>query len=765
MLNLSRVIAASFVLLLAAVFLVGQTTTSRISGTVTDSTGALVGGATVTLKNDATGETVTQQTTAAGFYAFASVPAASYTIIVERTGFKTFQSTGNLVEADTPLAVDVALETGQVSEVVSVQGGAEQLQSTNATIGNVVEQKAIERLPLNGRNPLTLITLEPGVTQRSAGAGSNTISVNGSRDRAFNITIDGIEANEASVPTATNNVFRVNPDMVREYKVTTNNATAEEGRNSGASISIATRRGGNDFHGTGFYFFRNEALNSREFYANAQGTQKRLVRLNQWGVELSGPIKREKTFFFASYQGNKIDTTQPIDTSFGVPIIYSPTALTGVFRFFIADLTVPFLIDGQRITQNSPLLVNPQTGALRPEVPLCSASRTTNCVASFNIFANDPRAIGFDPVSAGLFRSYPAPSTYAAVSNTIDGLNTGGFLWNPPTSFKGPAYSFRVDHNINQDNSIFGRFLFSDYDTLQGDPLNSRPQVFPGFPPLGEVFRRSSNLAASWRHILNPRVVNELTLGYARFEFLFTQGETNPAFPDVPPFDFVNVSEPFNNTPRTQRTLTTPQIIDNLSVVHGSHFFRFGLNVRLYSHVDRRGQPGGINVTPAVTFAGSTRSPAGITNLPVTATSTRAGIGSTDNAFLLSSINAMLGIPARIQQRFLGDLNADVFLPFIANDEVTLQAVKHRLNQYNFYAQDEWKVRPNLTLNYGARLEYNPAPTSGDKRTFVPNGPITGTPGPSNPVVDAPGPITFVEADSWYDRNNLAIGPRPGLEP
>lgn len=446
-----------------------------------------------------------------------------------------------------------------------------------------------------------------------------------------------------------------------------------------------------------------------------------------------------------------------------MPILYSPTALTGVFRYFIADLNVPFLINGVRITQNSPLLVNPQTGQLRPEVPLCGGTVTTNCVASFNIFANDPRALGFDSASAALFRSYPQPNTYAPVSNTIDGLNTGGYLWNPPTSFKGPAFSARIDHNFNQNNSMFGRFLFSDYDTLEGDPLNSRPQVFPGFPPLGEVFRRSSNLALSWRRVINPRVVNELTIGYARFEFLFTQGEADPNFPNVPPFDFVNVSEPFNNTPRTQRALTTPQIIDNLSVVKGAHFFRFGVNARFYRHVDRRGQPGGINVTPAVTFAGSVRSPSGITNLPVTATGTRAGIGSTDNAFLLSSINALLGIPARIQQRFLGDLRADAFLPFTVGDEVTLQAVKHELNQYNFYVQDEWKFRPNLTFNYGVRFEYNPAPTTGEKRTFVPDSPITGTPGPANPVVGDLGPITFVEADSWYDRNNLAIGPRVGL--
>ncbi|MBA3321056.1 MAG: carboxypeptidase regulatory-like domain-containing protein [Pyrinomonadaceae bacterium] len=748
-----------------------QSSTSRISGTVTDTSGAVVPGATVTAKNEATGVTQTQVTTDAGLYSFPSLGIGVYTITGERSGFKTLQQTGNALEVDTPLTVDLALEVGQVSEVVTVQGGAEQLQTANATIGNVVEQKAIEQLPLNGRNPLSLILNEPGVAPRSAGAGSNTISVNGSRDRAFNITIDGIDANESSVPTATNNVYRINPDSIKEYKVTTNNATPEEGRNSGASISIATRSGGNEIHGTVFYFFRNEALNSKEFFANAQGTDKRLVRLNQFGFEASGPIVKNKTFFFGSYQGNRINTTQPIDTSFGVPIVYSPAALSGIFRYFVADPTTPFMVDGQRITQNSPLLVNQSTGALRPEVPLCGGGRTTNCVASYNIFGNDPRGIGADPVALRLFRSYPAPNTYSAVSSLIDGLNTGGYLWNPPTEFRGPAISARVDHTFNDSNSAFARYLYSTYDTLEGDPLNGRPQVFPGFAPLGEVFRTSRNLAISYRRVLSPRVVNEFTMGFSRFVFLFTQGEANPDFPNIPPFDFANVSEPFNNTPRTARFVTTPQFLDNLSIVSGAHLFRLGFNFRFYRHVDQRGQPGGINVTPAITFLGSTRSPAGFGGLPVTfqaPSSTnpngRAGISSTDSAFLLSSINALTGTPARISQTFLGDLNADAFLPFSVDGQVTLQAIKSILNQYNFYAQDEWKVRPNLTLTYGARWEINPAPSTAGGRVFVPGTPITGTPGPANPVTGQPGAVTFVKADSWFRRNNIgAIGPRVGL--
>jgi hypothetical protein len=733
-----------------------QTANSRISGTVTDVTGAVVPDAKVTAKNEATGVTYTQATTSAGLYSFPSLPVGSYTITVEMSGFKTTNRTGSILQVDTPLVVDVTLEVGQASEIVNVEGSFEKLQTANATIGNVVEQKAIEQLPLNGRNPLSLITLEAGVTQRSAGAGSNTISVNGSRDRAFNLTIDGIDANESSVPTATNNIYRLNPDNIKEYKVTTNNATAEEGRNSGASVSIATRSGANDLRGTVFHFLRNDALNTKEFFSNAQGTPKRGMKLNQFGFEVSGPIIKNKTFFFGSYQGNIINITQPIDQSFGVPIVYSPAALSGKFRYFIPDPARPLVINGATITRNSPLLVDPQTGALRSDVPVCGGAVTSGCVATYDIFANDPRGIGLDKVTAGTLNTYPRPNTYAAIATGIDGLNTGGFVWNPPTHFRGPNWLARVDHTFNETNAVYGRFLYSDYNTLKGDPLNSRPQVFPGdFPPLGEVFRRSHNLAVNYRRTFSPRVINEFTMGYARFVFTFTQGEADQRFPAVPPFDFASISEPYNNTPRTFRAVTVPQFLDNLSIVSGAHVFRVGANLRLYRHVDQRGQPGGINVTPSISFLGATRSPQ-LPGLPT-------NINATDRTLFLNTINNLLGTPARLSQTFIGDLNANAFLPFQTNGKVNFQAVKHRLNQYNVYAQDEWKLRPNFTLNYGVRWEINPPPNSGDGFTFVPDKSIV-APGPANPVVGDPGAVTFVKSDKWYEGKYLGvIGPRIGI--
>jgi hypothetical protein len=751
------------VMIVSATIATAQTGTSNITGSVTDSTGAVVPGASVTAMNEATGVKSTQTTTDSGVYAFSSLPVGNYTITVEKQGFKTLQKTKNALEVGTPLVVDAVLEVGSVSETVTVTGGAEQLNTANATIGNVVEQKAIEALPLNGRNPLTLLLLEPGVVQRSSGAAGSGVHVNGSRDRAFNVTIDGIEANESSVPNPVSNLYRIDPDSVQEFKVTTNNATAEEGRNSGASISIATRSGTSEFHGTGFIFFRNEALNSNEFFANAQNTAKPLIRMDQYGFEMGGPIKRNKTFFFGSYQYSRIDFTQPIDQTFGIPLTYTALARTGIFRYFVPDINNPLVIGGQTISRNSPLLVD-GSGNLVAGIGPCATPTSLRCIRTYDIRSagNNPNNIAnrtLDTVIGAIVGTTPVPNNFT----NGDGLNFGSFLWNPPTGVRGPNYRARIDHNFNSNNSMFVRYLFADYNTLKGDPLNGRPQVFPGGPAFGEVFRRTSNVAISYRRVISSRVVNEFTAGYARFGFLFTQGEANPAWPDVPPFSLSTITTPYLNTPRTARWVTTPQLLDNLSIVHGAHVFRGGFNLRFYRHVDQRGQPGGINVTPSVTFSQANRDPFTAAGGAFTAA---GGINTSDDLVNLGNlINNLYGLPARFSQTFISDLRSDVFLPFKTGDKITLYAEKHNLDQYNFYFQDEWKARPNLTLNYGARWEFNPpANTSPNTNVFVASTPIAGTPLPATPVVNTPGAVTFVPAKHWYEGDfKWAIGPRFGL--
>ena len=728
---------------LLALITPAQTSTSSITGTVTDPSGAAVPGAAVTATNEGTGVTNRQTTTQAGVYSFAALPAGTYTIAVELAGFKTAMRSKVVLEVNSPANVDIALEVGQTTETVQVQATAEMLQTANAAIGNVVSQHAIRELPLNGRNPLALLVLEPGVVQRSAGAAGSGVHVNGSRDRSHNVTVDGIEANESTVPNPISNLYRLNPDNVAEYKVTTSNHTAEEGRNSGASVAVATRSGTNEFHGTVFEFFRNTALNANDFYNNAQGLARNEIKLNQYGFEIGGPIVRNKTFFFGSWAGQKINFAQPIDQTYGVPTLYTPTAVSGIYRYFRPDPANPFTLDGVQIAANSPALVDAQ-GNLRPGVRTCGSDADRNCVASYNMFANDPRRIGLDPVVGRLIASLPRPNSYTAG----DGLNTATYAWNPPTKVRGPNYMARIDHNFNENNSLFGRFLFGDQDTLEGDPLNSRPQLYPGFPPMGEVFRRSHNLAISYRRVISPTVVNELTAGYARFVLLFTQGEANPDWPNVPSWaraggtSFNNLDQPYLNTPRTFRAVTTPQILDNLSIIRGAHVIRTGFNLRFYQHNDQRGQPGGVNVTPLISFSRTIRS------IPNVST---PGIAAIDSNRLLGTMNDLLGIPSRLSQTFLGDLTSDGFLPFRTGDTVTLWSMGHRLKQYNFYVQDEWKLRRNFTINAGLRWEINPAPSEAHGRVYIPNKSILGD----------EGPVTFVKADRWFQRNNVgALGPR-----
>src|SRR5437016_4657598 len=518
--------------LLSGVFsLSAQVSTSSITGAVIDASGAVVANAKVEAKNDDTGVVFEQNTSSAGTYAFASLTPGRYSITVTMPAFQTFTSVHNVLTVGTPLVVDVALKVGTVGQSVEVvESNYQRLETSNATVSDIMDTKQVRDLPLNGRNPLALLTLEPGVVQRTTnGAGSGT-HVFGSRDRSHNVTIDGIDANESTVPNPQGNIQRLNPDNVQEFRTVTLGATAEQGRNSGANVIIAMKPGTNAFHGTVFYFNRNTDYNANEWFSNYEGRQRPELKLNEYGFAIGGPIIKKKTFFFGSFQNNQINQTEPISATnvgiagFGAPTVYTGLARTGIFRFVRGSIN----LGGTTLTRNSPLLVD-ASGNLKPGVPVCNGTTIVgNCVDSYNIFANDPQGIGADPATIGLINQTPLPNNFALG----DGLNTGAFSWNPPSKFTGPHYMVRVDHTFGPNDTLFVRWLQNTFDTHDGDFLNARPEVFPGFPPLGEVNRLGKNLAVSYRHTFSPSLVNELTAGFNRFRFLFTFGESNPNFPN-----------------------------------------------------------------------------------------------------------------------------------------------------------------------------------------------------------------------------------------
>src|SRR5713101_5433906 len=508
--------------------LTAQVSTSSITGVVTDASGAVVANARVEAKNENTGGVFNQSTTSSGNYSFASLTPGSYSITVTLSGFQTFTSVHNILTVGAPLVVDVSLKLSAIGQTVEVvESNYQRLETSNATLSDIMDTKQVQDLPLNGRNPLALLTLEPGVVQRTTnGAGSGT-HVFGSRDRAHNVTIDGIDANESTVPNPQVNIQRLNPDNVQEFRTVTLDATAEQGRNSGANVIVATRGGTNTLHGNVFYYNRNTVFNANEWFNNAAGQARPDLKLNEYGFQIGGPLIKNKTFYFGTFQYNSIKQTEPISATnvgvagFGAPTVYTSLARTGIFRFVRGTVTA----NGKSFTNNDPSLVDASGNLL---VPQCGGVITGNCVDSYNMFANDPSGVGADPAVLALIKQLPQANNFGLG----DGLNTAGFSWNPPSQFKGPNYMARVDHTFGPNDNLFVRWLQNTFNTSQGDFLNARPQVFPGFPPLGEVNRLGKNLAISYRHAFSPTLVNEFTMGFNRFAFAFTFGESNPGFGD-----------------------------------------------------------------------------------------------------------------------------------------------------------------------------------------------------------------------------------------
>jgi Carboxypeptidase regulatory-like domain/TonB dependent receptor len=726
-----------------------QVSTSRIEGTVVDVTNAVIPNAAVKVTNEDTGVTYDAKTGSTGTYTIPSLTPGTYTVTVTLQGFDTFSSKHNVLSVGAPLVVNVTLKVGSTTEVVEVQGAYERIETTNAALSDVMTTQQVQNLPLNGRNPLSLLTLEPGVVQRSTQAAGSGTHVYGSRDRSHNVTIDGIDANESTVPNPQGNIQRLTPDNVQEFRTVTLDPTAEYGRNSGANVMIVTKPGTNNLHGDAFYFNRNTAFNANEWFNNFAHQPRPDLKLNQYGFDIGGPIFKNKTFFFGSFQNNDIRQTGPISSALGgAPLVYTAAARSGIFRYVVGT------VNG--FTSNNRALVD-ANGNLVAGVPSCSGSVTTNCVASFNMFApgNDPKGIGADPAVMSLINSEPLPNTFASVG---DGLNTAGFNWNPPTKFTGPFYMVRVDHTFSDKDSVFGRYLQNHYNTTEGDFLNFRPQVFPGFPPLGEVFRNGKNLSVTYRHVFSPNLVNEFITGFNRFAFTFTFGESNPNFgtSKLPAWSdecvfgsFINIASPNCVSPHTARAVTAPQFVDNISYVHGAHTIRAGINLRLYYHNDSRGFFGGGILAPVVFFNQTIRQ-SGFNNIPALCTSpgTPAGcISSLDINRLQQSIVEMAGIPAGIQQGYQADFGSNTY------NQGLYATVYTRAKQFDTYVQDEWHITPRLVVTGGIRWEINPPPSDA-RQTLVPNGPVDGS----------KGPVAFVKSDGWYKNSNLgSIGPRLGI--
>lgn len=702
-----------------------QGTTSRVTGVVHDSNGAAVPGALVTLTNEGTTVSFTTETSDTGLYAFDLVQVGRYSITIEKQGFKKFISQDNVINVNQPTTVNATLETGGVAETVTVQAAGELVQtSTSGNLGSTIEQRTLESLPIvgtRGRNPLDLLNFQPGVV--FGGNTGGAVNVNGSRDRAFNFTLDGIDINESTAGGSNFTPLRPNPDSVQEFQVVTSNFTAELGRSSGAQVTLVTRSGTNDFHGSLFEYYRTPRLDAKAYPTTIAGLPKDQFVQHIFGGSLGGPLfnpgfgegtkagwLKDKAFFFVNLQ-----LLRAYDTALVSRTVYTQSARQGLFRYVVGRANAP--------AGTSSASVNASGG---PLLPVCNAtSSNAPCISSYNI-ATNPTGIGFDPTLSGVLNSMPLPNNFSGGTGcSPDGLNTACFNFASPQHEKQYDFVTKLDFKLRDNNLIYIRYAQGKQDSL-GDSANGGRPIFPDSPNLVDTFRNPKNLAINWRWSPTATVVNEFIFGISKFAFSFATSEPDPNFPySLFPTESstIGISAPNLNFSYNARGVRTLQFIDNLTTVKGSHTLKGGINFRFSRHTDDRSNVGGTQIEPFVTFNQSAGF--GPFNLPPTGSTS---INSTDLTRLQNTINNLLGRVNTVSQAFVSDPNnPGSFAP-----AGTRWLNEAHYPELDFYFQDNWRARSNLVFDLGLRWEAKLHPTVDGRPILVPNQPVKLGAPPSN---------------------------------
>ena len=660
----------------------GQTVFGRISGTVKDSNGGAIPNATVTITNAATNLVRTVTTDEDGFYTATNLPVGTYTILVARDGFKRAQQTGVVLAADARLTQDMILEVGQVTETVQVSSGVgETVNTTSGEVARVVDQRQVQNLALNGRNYMQLVTLIPGAAildeDQLALTTSLSISqaaVNGNRPNYNSLSVDG----GFNMDSGSNNsqVNNVGIDFIQEVKIQTSNFSAEYGRNAGAAVNIVTRGGGNTFHGGAFEFLRNDKLDARNFFSPVRAK----LRFNNFGWNFSGPIKKDKLFFFAGQEYKRIrQDTAPVKRSM-------PTSAErlGDFSF---RLRGP---DGIVGTADDGVLRNPANAAstcvaptFNPDGSIKTAAIRTGCFSGNTIpsglLTTDGKAI------ASVFSAMQKLTVAYADTPTANNAT-----FQQPGPFDWREDNVRIDYRFNEKHSIYGRYFHDMYNLIDpyGTFINSPLPTIPS-----NRLRPGYSVQVSYTWLIHPTLINEAkinstwnsqhippvgevwkraTYGFG-YTQLFSGGNYDNGIPNVT-FAGGAAYSNFNGPAASLVSPTTDiAVSDNLTIIHGKHSIKTGALI-VRNRKDQNGRTG---------YTG---------NLAFNTNSSN----STGNTFA----DALLG-------NFRTYNEAD-------NDPMGF----FRFNQYEAYATDSWKVTRNFSLEIGARFyHYGPTYTQANNMT------------------------------------------------
>lgn len=661
--------------------------TGSILGAIVDPSGAAVPNATVTLKHPSTGLTRRVQTDAAGNYEFLSVPVGEdYTLQAETPGFQTSVQTGIKLLVNQKYRADFQLVVGAVSQTIEVSSSTIQVDTTSTQLGDVIENKKLTGIPLNGRSYIDLLGLQAGVVPVSAGSpddhnrlvsgNGNTgqVSVNGQRETSNSFIVNGGDVEE-SVQNGASIVPTL--DSIEEFRLLTNSFNAEYGRFSGAIVNVITKSGTNEIHGSAYEFLRNEKLDSKNYFDQERGVFKR----NQFGGTIGAPLVKNKLFFFGDYQG----TREIRGLSSG--LINTPSILerTGDFSDLSTTGYAPFTgtVRGDNSPTNFAATLTQRLGyAVTPGEEYWFSGCTTNAQCVFPGAAGPviPQA-AWSPVAVKTLKFIPNPNGDA---NGTPNFSTTA----EKTNVKDDKFAIKIDFNKLGTWSFYYHFDDSSY-------LNPYPAFTSNVPGFSAVTdSRGQMIGLSHTSILNTTTVNEFHVSYTRFAFLrnkpvgglgkvtdfgYVQGGLgiNPVNPDtegVAPIGLdqlgLNFGLPDGTTGQYNNTY---QVTDNFSKVTGRHTLKFGGDIR-YIQVNERNT---YTSNGWFLFDG----------------------GETGNDFA----DYLLGAP-------------DLF------NQTSHQLLDSRTKYFALYGQDTYKARPDLTINYGLRWDVSQPfyDTQNRIQTFVP---------------------------------------------
>ncbi len=672
--SVGRKVLAGFVLVLIALFIaqsvaLAQGGSTTIRGTVTDSQGASVAHAAITITNGETNFSRSTESSSTGSYGFELVPVGDYEITVLATGFRKAEFHHVHALVDNALTLDVKLDVGSVTETVQVEASssAVQINTQDATLGNNFVSQQITQLPMESRNVLSLLTLQPQVTR--------TGYVAGGRSDQSNVTLDGVDINDAETSDVGKPVLRLQAEAIEEFRVVTVGANADEGRSSAAQINLVTKSGSNSWHGSAFEFHRNTIFSANDFFNNRSGVDRPKLIRNTFGGALGGPIAKDRLFFFYSYEGRR-------DAS--------GTAVTSL---------VPLAGLGQ-----GQLVVNAQ----RCTHPNGKPASSDTCEAPQDFTLTTPQlnnvwnVVHTNPVSIATLAA--AAAKYPSNDNSLgDGIMTGGFRFNASTPVRLNSNFARLDWVINKKMSAF--FRMNTYYDLQAAGVDNT-NLLPAFPdtPIPSVWAHPWGLLASHNWTINNNWVNSFRYGLTR-QTLSQQGDSsNNAIV------FRGVFSPVSYNRATTRTNPVHNIVDDVAWLKGNHSIKFGTNLRFVSN-NRQGftnafdsastnfffySPAGTAVTdPIEAYLGN---PAN-NLLPTTDTPTTHQydqIASNQNGVDAAG-SVLIGRYTQYAARFTFGANGSL-LP-----SGTPTNRSFNTNAYDFYVQDTWKITRNLTVNVGLR--------------------------------------------------------------